>query len=89
MKFFQKLFPLSLKYVKGPPSRLFLKLCLGTHGLFEELGRHAKRGGSQECPNCGACKESVQHVFFECASYDSRRQNFLGLHKASSYFGGI
>ena len=30
-----------LKYVKGAPSRLFLKFRLGTHGLFEELGRHA------------------------------------------------
>ena len=34
-------------------------------------------GGSQECPNCGACMESVEHVLFECASYDSQRQNFL------------
>ena len=32
--------------------------------------------GSQECPNCGACKESVEHVLLECASYDSQRQNF-------------
>ena len=31
-------------------------------------------GGSQECPNCGACKESVEHVVFECASYDSQRK---------------
>ena len=37
-----------LEYVKGMASRLFLKLCLGTHRLFEELGRHAGRGGSQE-----------------------------------------
>ena len=33
--------------------------------------------GSQECPNCGACKESVEHVLFECASYDSHRLNFF------------
>ena len=26
------------------PSRLFLKVRLGTHGLFEEVGRHAKGG---------------------------------------------
>ena len=70
-----------LRYVKGPPSRLFFKFRSGTHGLFEELGRHAKRGGSQECPNCGACKESVEHVLFECASYDSQRQNFLDYMK--------
>ena len=42
-----------LEYVKGPPSRLFFKFCSGTHGFFEEWGRHAKRGGSQECPNFG------------------------------------
>ena len=53
-----------LRYVKGLPSRLFFKFCSGTHGLFEELGRHAKRGGSQECPNCGAWKESVEHVLY-------------------------
>ena len=50
------------EYVKVPPSRVFLKFCSGTHGLFEELGRHADRGGLQECSNCGACKESVEHV---------------------------
>ena len=54
---------------------------MGTHGLFEELGRHAKRGGSQERPNCGACKESVEHILFECVSYDSQRQNFLDCMK--------
>ena len=35
--------------VKGPSSRLLLKLHSGTHELFEEQGRHAKGGGSQEC----------------------------------------
>ena len=70
-----------LKHVKGPPSRLLFKFRSGTHGLFEELGRHAKEGGSQECPNCGACKESVEHVLFECASYDSQRQNFFDYMK--------
>ena len=33
-----------LKYVKEAPSRLFQKFCSGTHGLSDELGRHAKRG---------------------------------------------
>ena len=65
-----------LKYVKGAASRLFLKFRSGTHGLFEELGRHGNRDESQECPNCGACKESVEHVLFECSSYGSQRQNF-------------
>ena len=26
-----------------------------------------KKGGFQECPNCGVCKESFEHVFFEHA----------------------
>ena len=69
------------KHVKGPSSRLLFKFRSGTHGLFEELGRHAKEGGSQECPNCGACKESVEHVLFECASYDSQRQIFFDYMK--------
>ena len=66
-----------LEHVKGPSSRLFFMFHSGTYGLFEELGRHAKGGGSQEYPNCVACKESVEHVLFECASYDSQRQFFF------------
>ena len=66
-----------LTHVKGAPSRLFFKFRSGTHGLFEELGRHARGGGSQECPNCEVSKESVEHVLFECASYDSQRLTFL------------
>ena len=53
----------------------------GTHESFEELGRHAKGGGAQECPTCGVCKESVVHVLFECVTYDSQRQNFLDYMK--------
>ena len=60
-----------LRCVKGPSSRLFFELYLGTHGHFDELGRHAKGGGPQECPNCVACNESDEDVHFECASYDS------------------
>ena len=66
-----------LKHVKGFSSWLLFKFRSGTHGLFEDLGRHAKGSGSQECPTCGACRESVEHVLFECASYDSQRQIFL------------
>ena len=66
-----------LKRVKGPSSKLLFEFHSGTHGLYEELGRYAKGGGSQECPNCGACKESVEQVLFECASYDSQTRNFL------------
>ena len=66
-----------LQYIKGAPSRLFLTFCSGIHGLFEELGRHDKVGWSQECPNCGNCKDSVEHVLFEHASYDFQRIDFL------------
>ena len=34
-----------LEYVNRAPSRLFLKFHSGTHGLFEELGRHDKGVG--------------------------------------------
>ena len=29
--------------------------------------------GSQECPNCAACKESVECVLIQCSSCDSQR----------------
>ena len=56
-----------IQYVKGVPSIFYS----GTHRLHEELGRHDNRGGSQECPNCEACKELVEHVMFECAACNS------------------
>ena len=62
---------------EGLPSSLSFMFHPGTHGLFEELGRQAKRGGSQECPNCEACKESVEQVVFECASYIIPRDTIL------------
>ena len=65
-----------LEYVKEEPSGLFLKFHSGTHGLFEDLGRHDKEGGSDKCPNCGACEESIEHVLLECTSYDSQRLDF-------------
>ena len=66
-----------LEFVKGAPFRLFYKFHSGTHVLFEELGKHANKGGLHECPNCGACKESVEHVLFGYRLYDTQRQNFL------------
>ena len=42
----------------------YVKFRWGTHGLLEELGRHDKGGGLQECCNCGASKELVEHVLF-------------------------
>ena len=68
-----------LEYVKESPSSSFLKFRSGTHGLFEELNRHDKEGGSKVCPNRGACKESVERVLFECASYGSQRLYFLSI----------
>ena len=50
--------------MKGTLSRLSFLFRSGTHGLFEELGRHSKKGGSQELPDCVACKESVLKPFF-------------------------
>ena len=64
-----------MKHVKGPPSRLLFKFCSGTHGLLEEMDRHAKGGACQDCPNCGACKESFS-MFFLSVHHDSQRQNF-------------
>ena len=37
-------------------------------------GSHARGGGSQECPNCGACKEWVEHVLN--VHHDSQRLIF-------------
>ena len=41
---------------------MLFKVCSYTHGHFEELDRHAKGGGSQQCPHYGACRELVEHV---------------------------
>ena len=30
-----------------------------------------RKGESQECSNCGACKELVEHVLYQCTPYDS------------------
>ena len=41
------------------------------------MGRHDKGGGSLECPTRGTYKESVEHVLFECVSYDSQIQDYF------------
>ena len=45
-----------LKWVVGFEEYLYKDsfFCSSTCGFFEELSRHTKRGGSKECPNCGA-----------------------------------
>ena len=37
-----------LEYVKEGPSSFFLTFRSGTHGLYNELGKHAKRDGSHD-----------------------------------------
>ena len=44
--------------------------------------------GLRKVLNCGACKESTEHVLFVCVPYNSQRQNF-GLSRSSSYSGHI
>ena len=67
-----------LEYVKEASTRLIFKFNLGTHGLFEELGRHAKgRGGSEECPNYRTLRIQVEYVVLKCASDDCQRLIFL------------
>ena len=45
------------------------------HGIFEEIGRHAKGGRSQECSNSWVV-EFGEHVLFECASYNFSIKKF-------------
>ena len=66
-----------LEHVKGAPCRSVFKLHSGTHGLFEEMGRQDKVGGSQKCPNCGTCKESITNVLFNYTSYGFQRIIFF------------
>ena len=55
---------------------MVLKFRSGTHGLFEELGRHSNGGGSQVYLNCGTCKQLIKYVLFKGASYDSQMLSF-------------
>ena len=51
-----------LKYMYGAPDRLPFQLDSGIHGLFKDLGRHANRNESHECPTWGNPKESVEPI---------------------------
>lgn len=44
----------------GVLALLFFMFCSGTHSLFEELGRHEARNGSQEGTICGAPEKCVE-----------------------------
>ena len=53
-----------LEYVKGAPSRWFLKFRSSTHGLFEELGRHDKGGvGHRSVLIVGLVKNRLSRSF--------------------------
>ena len=76
-----------LRIYKGRTFEIALKFRSDTHGLFEESSSHSNRDGSQECPNCGACKESDEHVFFVCIVRSP--QTILSLHEANSSSGSV
>ena len=61
-------------------SRSFFSFCLGTCGLFVELGRAymiSGMGGPWECLHCGVSTESVEHVLIKNASHYSQRCGFF------------
>ena len=62
--------------VSDAGTRLLFKFRSGMHGLSEELGRHRGREGKSECTLCGAERESVVHVLWECTAYSSSRASF-------------
>ena len=49
--------------VSDAGTRLLFKLRSGTHGLYEELGRHRGRNGRTECILCEDECESVVYVY--------------------------
>ena len=65
-----------LRYVKGPPSRLFLKFRSGTRGLFEELGRHAKGVGLRNVLIVGLVR-SLLSMFFLSVHHTIPRDKFF------------
>ena len=54
-----------------------------------ELGSHDEGGGSQEYRNFGACKESVEQVLIECASYGSPVLDFIEYLKRVLHFDAL
>ena len=64
--------------------------CTISYSMGLAYPRYAKEAGSHEHLVCGACKESLEHVLFKCASHDFQRLilwtiNFKGL-SFSLYF---
>ena len=58
--------------------------CLGTRGLFEELGRHIGGGGSQECCTHWASRKSIEQLFLSVC-HTIPRDNSSGLLEKSSF----
>ena len=58
-------------------TRVLFKLCSGTHGLNEKLGRHRGRAGKYMCNLCGEDCESVGHFLWNCLVYVERRALFF------------
>ena len=56
---------------------VLFKLCSGTHGLNEKLGRHRGREGKYMCNLCGEDCESVGHFLWNCLVYVERRALFF------------
>ena len=63
-----------LQYVKGAPSRSFLKFRSGTHGLFEVWVGMLIGVGHRNVLIVGLVRIRLSMFFFECTSYDSYRQ---------------
>ena len=78
-----------LQHVKGPSSRLLLKFRSGTHGLFEELDRHAKGGVGLRNVLIVGLVRSLLSMLFLSAHHMIPRDNFFLLYQANPYSGSI
>ena len=65
-----------LRICKGSAFQTFENLVQVPMGSMRNWVGILSRGELQECLTCGACKELVEHVLFECSSYDSQRRIF-------------
>ena len=76
-------------YCKGTLSRLILTSIRVTYGFSEELSTHAGRDGSEECPNCGPCKVSVEHALLNVHIIFKSKPFQLHVFKRSALSGRI
>ena len=73
-----------LEYVKGTPSRLFLKFCSGTHGLFEGLSRHVKGVGHKSVLITGLVRNRLSMFFLSVHHMIPETKFFLLFEDGSS-----